>query len=284
MSDDEYEQCPPEQQLAIANYYLLSTPIGEFDQVVEDLKHLTDREVLGSNLPSIARKYNLENMVTAENTDGVKTIVCVHGQVDDNKYLEPNSNKVYKFDHIKRAFTASVDEKQSIDAKYASMRSAFQKALNTYVENNYETEKVVAAVYCSDDGVINACISAKNIHLGNFWTGSWRAVYTTSVASSGKGTLKGVIKVRVHYFEDGNVQLVTNVDKEADINISDPTSTALSFIEKVGKFETDYQNALEEMYVKMHKDTFKQMRRFLPITKTEMSWDINKHNIVAQMG
>ena len=68
--------------------------------------------------------------------------------------------------------------------------------------------------------MITVCLSAKNVHLGNFWTGSWRSVFEVSVAEEGKATLSCRLNIGSHYFEDGNVQLNTEKKKEIQIEVT----------------------------------------------------------------
>jgi len=83
----------------------------------------------------------------------------------------------------------------------------------------------------------------------------------------------------VHYFEDGNVQLHAAIEKNVKINVADEASTAAGLVKAIQRMETDYQAALEEMYVDMHDTTFKAMRRFLPISKMPMTWNVAAHSI-----
>jgi len=60
--------------------------------------------------------------------------------------------------------------------------------------------------------------------------------------------------------------------------------TALEVAKTIKKIETEFQANLEEMYISMHRQTFKQMRRFWPISKKPMEWDLRKHNLTAELG
>jgi hypothetical protein len=49
--------------------------------------------------------------------------------------------------------------------------------------------------------------------------GRWRSVWTCSFKQSGgNAELKGTLKINVHYYEDGNVQLNTNTSKTRQIS------------------------------------------------------------------
>lgn len=51
-------------------------------------------------------------------------------------------------------------------------------------------------------------------------TGSWRSVYTLNTSSGGSADVKGTVKLGVHYFEDGNVQLHTNVEHQGKVSLA----------------------------------------------------------------
>jgi hypothetical protein len=95
------------------------------------------------------------------------------GQVGNDLYLDPNSGKVLRFDHFKRKFTEETDKKQVLSDRMDDHRNAVQRAVDSYVAEQFKANKCVAAVYGADNGSITICMSAKNVNLGNFWTGSW---------------------------------------------------------------------------------------------------------------
>jgi hypothetical protein len=39
--------------------------------------------------------------------------------------------------------------------------------------------------------------------------------------------------------------------------------------------EGDLQTALEEMYANMNEETFRAMRRIMPVKRTKMEWNVN---------
>jgi len=139
-------------------------------------------------------------------------------------------------------------------------------------------------VYGSDNGRLTICISARNVNLSNFWTGGWRSTYNLSVGSSGETEMKGSIKIHVHYFEDGNVQLHTQLEKAAKVNVSgDADATANEITKAINKIESEFQTHLEEMYVNMHHKTFKAMRRFYSVTKSPMIWNASAHSLTNEI-
>jgi hypothetical protein len=173
-----------------------------------------------------------------------------------------------------------------------SYRSALSAALSSYLSECFKPHKAALAVYGADNGQLTVCISARNVSLGNFWTGSWRAVYSLTVpqaAAGGGGAaaaaseLKGGVKVSVHYFEDGNVQLHSACELSASVLVDQPDSLARKVADAVSKFESEYQGALEEMYVNMHRTTFRAMRRLLPVNRQKFVWDAAAHSLAQQV-
>ncbi len=75
------------------------------------------------------------------------------------------------------------------------------------------------SVYASPQGEIGIVISFKNVNVDNYWTGGWQSEWTLNVAKTGKQKLEGRIRLNVHYYEDGNVQLNSTYNEQATVNI-----------------------------------------------------------------
>jgi len=278
MSDDD-------AKLNIATYFIMSSPTGEVNDVVNDVSRLVgDTSVLSEEaLTNIMHNYNVEQMVyAADPSDADKlSLVTNYNRVSKDQFADPNTGKTLKFDHRKGKFTEGKSTKDTLSSSVEKYRAAVQKALDSYVETTYKTGKVVAVVYGTNAGKLTVCISAKNVNLTNFWTGAWRSVFSVQVdKTSSSAELKGTIKVNVHYFEDGNVQLHSSIEKSATLSVaSDVDATAAEIVKAVSKIENDYQSSLEDMYVKMHSTTFKGMRRFYSVTRQPMVWNLAAHQV-----
>lgn len=134
-------------------------------------------------------------------------------------------------------------------------------------------------------------------------------MYEVSVSSTGDKILKGKIKVNVHYFEDGNVQLNTVLEKQLALKVTDvrvpSPSLSFFFFDRVFSFvfgvwqnvsataklvvagieqmDSGFHQQLEEFYVNMNANTFKAMRRFLPVTRKPMEWNSNAHKLASEI-
>jgi len=269
-------------KLNIANYFIMNAPVGEVNEVVNDVtKLVADSSILtDSALTRIMHDYNLEHMTSAPGPDGTPLLTTQYGKVDQDHFVDPNTGKIIRFDHRKQKFMEVSDKKSvHLDDKISKYRAATQKALDAYMEGAYKSGKGCGMVYGADNGRLTVCISAKNMNLANYWTGGWRAVYTISIASAGQSELKGSVKLNVHYFEDGNVQLNSTFEKQANVNVQGEDATGAEIVKAIAKIESDFQGQLEEMYVNMPGSIFKSMRRFYPITRQPMTWNLNAHSL-----
>ncbi|KAJ3203172.1 hypothetical protein HDU67_010356 [Dinochytrium kinnereticum] len=99
----------------------------------------------------------------------------------------------------------------------------------------------------------------------------WRSLWTARIGST---ELSGVVKVNIHYYEDGNVQLNTNKSFATKLSAapSDPKAFATAVLKEIMKIEGDYQIGLNENYGLLAKTAFKSLRRGLPIKGTKMEW------------
>ncbi|PWZ39274.1 Ribosome biogenesis protein NSA2 [Zea mays] len=84
-------------------------------------------------------------------------------------------------------------------------------------------------------------------------------------------------KVDAHYFEEGNVQLDTNIDRKDSTIMQSPDDCAVSITSIIRHHESEYLSSLEESYLNLSDATFKDLRRKLPVTRTLFPW----HNTLA---
>jgi capping protein alpha len=96
--------------------------------------------------------------------------------------------------------------------------------------------------------------------------GRWRSLYILDPSS---GALEGSLKVDVHYYEDGNVRLLTN--KPVSSTISSINGT--SIVKEISTTERKYQEELNKGFVSLSEGAFKGLRRQLPVTRQKIEWD-----------
>jgi hypothetical protein len=77
------------------------------------------------------------------------------------------------------------------------------------------------------------------------------------------------MKVDVHYYEDGNVRLLTN--KPISLTVS--SSAATTIAREIATAEKKYQEELNKGFTSLSEGAFKGLRRQLPITRQKVEWD-----------
>jgi capping protein alpha len=273
---------------AIVNYFVQSSPPNEVDFVIGDVLPLSGGN--DSALPGMLQKYNQEHFVRCKVTGGDKegeyVIVCPQGMVDAERFVHPESGEIMAIDHSKRE-ARGTGENITLPDKVAEFRAAIEVEGKKYIEGQYRNTKTAAtsiAVYGKDDGTIHIVISSTNTKLSSFWSGSWRSAVNLNVNSNGNTQMQGKVKLQVHYFEDGNVQLHGTKEKNVQVNVSSPEETAKTVVKAITEWESTYQSNMEEMYVELHTKTFKEMRRFLPKNGQEFDWNPNRHKMVGELG
>lgn len=96
--------------------------------------------------------------------------------------------------------------------------------------------------------------------------GRWRSEYIYNQSNS---TLTGTIQVDVHYYEDGNVRLVTK--KPVTETLRSGSSTEIAKV--IGTVEKKYQEELNRAFNTLSEGAFKSLRRQLPVMRQKVNWD-----------
>jgi len=261
--------------LQICNNFLLAAPPGEFSEVVSDVRALLQNDdLLNQTALETFRKYNTTQMVQVQNGDH-EALVTKFGEIGTSEYLDPVGGQVFSFDHIKQKVTGSRSISGELDSSAEPFRKAIEDAALDYVAEHYENG--TGAIYSAKEGgefKITFAISSSKISPQNYWGGRWRSVWTLIFKPGGELKLEGNIKVQVHYYEDGNVQLNADFSKSAKFKVpSDAKGIAESAVKQIKKLEQDYHTALEHSYHTMSENTFKALRRILPITRERIKWE-----------
>jgi capping protein alpha len=154
-----------------------------------------------------------------------------------------------------------------LDARaYTAHRKSLYKSLTPHAREHYPAGTIGIYPHASDSSIAILTVSSK-YSPSNFWNGRWRSSYTLSPSS---GTLTGTIQVDVHYYEDGNVRLLTS--KKLDLKVgSDPS--AMEVIKSIAAAERKYQEELNRGFAGLSEGAFKGLRRQLPVTRQKVEWE-----------
>lgn len=280
--EEEVEEISPEEKLQICQHYLLSSPPGQFKEVLSDVRKLIPSDLLSDALAGgIARVANLKNFAVVTAPSGKKTILSSAGEIDPSHYFDPVTGSVIGVDHLSlMTEETSLPSNQSQSLEIS--RVAIQEALNKYIKIAYPAEQSAAGVFTKDEQ-ITIVISGEKTNLRNFWSGRWTSSWNLSL-NDGSAELTGDLKLHIHYFEDGNLQLQGSKSIPGTaITYTSEAELGEKVVAAIQANENTLQSSLEEMYTSMNEETLKAMRRIMPITRTKMEWNVNAVRMVRQV-
>jgi capping protein alpha len=252
-------------------------------QILSDVKKIVGDDLLPDSLAgSIAKTYNARNCKVVKSPDGNPCILTDLAEIDSRTYFDPIKNEAFTVDHLSLSTVAAELPSSYNPSSKEAFRMLLQPAMSKYISEYYISDVAAANVLAKDAALILA-IAGEKANLRNFWSGRWSSIWTLTIMDS-TASLSGDVKIHVHYFEDGNLQLVSSKQVEpVDIAFKDAADLTTKVVEQIRTTESAIQNGLEGMYNGMNDETLKAMRRVLPITRTLMEWNINSVRMIKQV-
>ncbi|VBB79960.1 Putative F-actin-capping protein subunit alpha [Podospora comata] len=264
---------------AIISSFVEGAPPGELANVIEgmsfllhsslataDIKAITGPDPnLIKNLSPAFQKYNEEQFITAKLPGGSsQVIISEFSALGEGRYFDSESQSSFEFDHS----TGKAANVQShvLEGEQASLVKSTLNTVGTYVKEHYPNA-AYGAYPIENDTKVAVVIVANKYSPHNFWNGRWRSFYIYDPSSN---SLEGSIKVDVHYYEDGNVRLLT--DKKVNASVSAGRS-ADGIAREISTAEKKYQEDLNRSFTQLSEGAFKALRRQLPVTRQKIEWD-----------
>ncbi|RLN91397.1 hypothetical protein BBJ28_00023601 [Nothophytophthora sp. Chile5] len=291
-----YEEASDEEKLQIAQRFLLASPPGQVHEVLRDVAKLVPARVLpDAALRGALHASNVRNFLPVDVPDGdykarfrvfypsncvspcfpgilgcvyQQILICEEGEVDAAHYVDPIGNRVLGFDHIKQQIVA-----EDVAELPEALVSPFEK------ERCVRSRSGVYVV--GSKLIVNLC--TERINLRNFWGGRWQSRWELDLTAN-PAQVSGLIQLHVHYFENGNLQLQSSKQVEEEVAFHRPNGLGDALLRVMKDAEDDLQANLEDMYINMSEETFKEMRRVMPVTQTKMEWSLHAHRTAKDLG
>ncbi|KAI0113169.1 putative F-actin-capping protein [Daldinia grandis] len=234
-------------------------------RILNDIKALTFNEPdIVSRLGPAFERYNEEQFVTAKLPgSSQQVIISSHSSLGDGRYYDVESSSSFTFDHVTQK--ASNVQSYVLEGPQADLVKSTLKSVSAYVKEHFPNGSY--GVYSIEgDSKVAVIIVANKYSPNNYWNGRWRSLYIFDPSSS---SLEGSIKVDVHYYEDGNVRLLTNKPTTASVS----SSTGSGIAKEISAGERKYQEELNRGFTSLSEGAFKGLRRQLPVTRQKIEWD-----------
>lgn len=244
----------------------MKTLVGDETSVVREL------------IPAIKR-YNKEQLIAVKLPGGSqKVIVSEYNEIPNDRFFDVEARCSFAFDYINQK--ASDVQSYVLESRQADLVQSLIKSLSPYVADHYCSTPAYGVYPTNSDTSIALVITGNKYSPSNYWNGRWRSVYTFDPTSE---TLKGEIKVDVHYYEDGNVRLITT--KQVESGILGSGETAPEVLRAISKAEKAYQEELNRAFGQLSEGAFKNLRRQLPVTRQKIDWEkIGSYRLGQEIG
>jgi capping protein (actin filament) muscle Z-line, alpha len=283
MAEFAEDEGPTAQEaMQIAQHFILNSPPGQLKDVTSDVKKLLKADVMTEALEmGIARAYNNKNNKIVKSPSGANIVLSSLGEVDATHYVDTSNGSTFAVNHI--TLETSEDHIDSnMDPSIELKRAALQNAINDYMREVCSDCNSSGCVYAKD-GKLQIVLTGEKTNLRNYWGGKWSSTWDIEW-DQGSTTCKGEIKVHAHYFEDGNVQLQTTKPVPSNKWAWEFTETQCSdIVNHIKAKENDLHKSLGMMYLNMDAETFKSIRRILPVTKLKMDWNTVRNSLTTTL-
>lgn len=271
---NESDTISNQEKVKIASDFVLHSPPGEFNEVFNDVRVLLSNDtLLKEGASSAFAQYNKDQLTPARVEGGQYCcLVTDYNDLGGGKFADPRTKQSFRYDHLRKE--ASDFQPWQPNASLEPLRFAIENEATAYTLNHYK-HGICSAFSVIDDEIGKAvvlCIEDHQFQPKNFWNGRWRSVWTVR-QDGGQAQVNGILKVQVHYYEDGNVQLVSSKEIKETISKSSDEQLAGDLVSLMEQSETEYQSAISENYQTMSDTTFKALRRQLPVTRTKIDWN-----------
>jgi capping protein alpha len=273
MAAETDEPISDSEKVRIASDFILHSPPGEFNEVFNDVRVLLSNDSLLKEGASGAFSQYNKDQLTPARLEGAQycCLITEYNDLGGGRFADPRTKQSFRYDHLRKEATDLQPWQPIPDME--NTRAIIEAEATAYTLNHYKHGICSVFSTVNDDGkAIVVCVEDHQFQPKNYWNGRWRSVWTVQL-EHGSAEVTGLLKVQVHYYEDGNVQLVSSKEIKEGISISSDEQLARELVQLMENSESEYQAAISENYQTMSDTTFKALRRQLPVTRTKIDWN-----------
>ncbi|KAJ4349537.1 F-actin-capping protein subunit alpha [Didymosphaeria variabile] len=246
--------------------FIESAPPGELNDVTKAIKNILGEDSVQSELEPAFQKHNEEQFSLVKlpgSNDSV--IVSSYNSLGERRYYDTENNSSFAYDHASLGEEASDVRSYTLESNHEDLVKGLLKTLRSHGTEHYP-EYNIGVYPTNDDSQIALLTVASKYSPANYWNGRWRSSYLYTPSSS---TLTGTISVDVHYYEDGNVRLLTTKKVNAKVG----GGSSADVVKAIAQAERAYQEDLNKAFGGLAEGAFKSLRRQLPITRQKIEWE-----------
>ncbi|KAL5118613.1 hypothetical protein ACEQ8H_003464 [Pleosporales sp. CAS-2024a] len=242
--------------------FIQSAPPGELADVTKAIKSILEGDNVEAKLAPAYQQYNEEQFTTTKLPGrATEVLVSQYNSLGDGRYYDVETQTAFDFDHA--TGRASAVQSYVLESQHEDLIKSLVKQLSTHASEHYPKSSY-GVFPTSDDGSLAIITVANKYSPTNYWNGRWRSAYVYSPSAH---SVTGFIKVDVHYYEDGNVRLLTN----KDVSLSGVSEKEV--MRQIALAEKKYQEDLNRAFGQLSEGAFKALRRQLPITRQKIEWE-----------
>eukprot|EP00760_Papus_ankaliazontas_P028080 PhM_4_TR351/c0_g1_i1/m.2964/K10364/CAPZA; capping protein (actin filament) muscle Z-line, alpha len=261
-----------EEKVAIITKFICAAPPHEMKDVLKAVRTLTaDDDLFASAAQSACAQYNMENMVGVVHPDTKAVVLQTqHNAKGDSKFYDPVSGAVLVVDPVE--LTVLDVEQGTPDGSTA--RSELHDRVTSYFKAHFKTGAVNVFV---TDGGLAVCITAEKSSPQNKWSGRWCSTYNVAMPTEDTAKVTGQLRCRVHYYEEGNIQMEGSHEVVQQVTGSGAADTLAKVAKVIEKGDREFQVKLDETTQTLGGTSLKALRRPLPVTK--QLYDFSSHGM-----
>lgn len=263
-------------------HFLRTAYSGEQLHVLAEVQTLVDvNEQTASQL--LLEAYEEANTIVTVDVTGAgptKAIMCPMGKVGD-EYLHPASATLFTVDPSTMACTTVGKH----DAKRPPVAGVVEAALQAYADQYYKDAVTGVFHEIAEGGntLYHIVLTTAHASEHNMWSGAWSSMWEVEEDET-CFFLTGKLNVSAHYFEGGNVGLkgthsTAGADEEQKAVVC---RDAQEIVDAIKRKEDEYHQQLENWYQQMDQ-SFRAMRRVLPMWKERFDWNPAKYALSKQL-